>query len=115
MRKNKMDINPKSNTLNYNLDILINNIHKNNDEISFGYAQYLISCLELLKDKSKKSSGLHKQKGIKIKDVFNNKEYISLREAERKTGINIAEIKYSIEHNIGLQKSYKFEILENKK
>ena len=42
MRKNKMDINPKSNTLNYNLDILINNIHKNNDEISFGYAQYLI-------------------------------------------------------------------------
>lgn len=113
MKKNKMDIDIKNNTLNYNLDILINNIIQNSDCIDDGYSQYLRSKLELLKDKSKKSSGLHKQKGIKIKDVFNDKEYISLREAERKTGLNIAEIKYSIEQNIGLQKSYKFEVLED--
>jgi hypothetical protein len=69
----KYDIDTKNNTLNCNLDFLINNIKQNNDEISEGYSQYLIARLEMLKDKKKKYSGINKQKGYMVKDVFNGK------------------------------------------
>ena len=127
MRK-KMIIDTKYNTLNFNLKILQENIMKHSQReiiyrgedvdvyepyIDEGYAEYLVNQIELLKDKKKRYSGVINQKGKKIKDVFNDKEYISMREAERKTGLNIAEIKYSIDNNIGLQKSYKFEEIED--
>lgn len=112
MKKNKYDIDTKNNTLNYNLDFLINNIKQNADEISEGYSQFLIARLEMLKDKKKKYSGINKQKGYMVKDVFNGKTYISMRDAERKTGINVASIANSIINNTGIQKSYKFEYVE---
>lgn len=108
----KYDIDIKNNTMNYNLDILINNIKANIDEFvdrENGYAEYLIARLEMLKDKNKKYCGIKRQKGTKIKDVFNDKIYLSMREAQRKTGLNIAQIKYSMENNVGLTKAFKFE------
>ena len=74
MKIKKVDV--KNHTLNYNLDIIINNIKQNYDEINENYADYLISLLELLKTKDNKGIGINKQKGYAIKDIINDKEYL---------------------------------------
>ncbi len=106
------EIDKKNHTLNYNLDILINNIKQNSDEISQGYSEYLISRLELLKEKDNKGKGINKQKGYVIKDVINDKEYLSIRDAERETGIPFTRIKKSIDKEPILL-AYKFIKVKN--
>lgn len=100
-------VDKKEHTLNYNLDILIENIIQNSDEITDGYSQYLRYQLELLKDKDNKGKGINKQKGYPIKDIINDKEYLSIREAERETGIPFTKIKKSINKEPILM-AYKF-------
>ena len=106
------EVDVKNHTLNYNLDVIINNIKQNYDEISEGYSDYLISLLESLKTKDNKGIGINKQKGYAIKDIINNKEYLSIRDAERETGIPFARIKKSIDKKPILL-AYKFVKVKN--
>lgn len=106
------NVDVKKHTLNYNLDVIINNIKQNYDEISENYADYLISLLELLKTKDNKGIGINKQKGYAIKDIINNKEYLSIRDAERETGIPFTRIKKSIDKEPILL-AYKFIKVKN--
>lgn len=110
MKIKKVDV--KNHTLNYNLDIIINNIKQNYDEINENYADYLISLLELLKTKDNKGIGINKQKGYAIKDIINDKEYLSIRDAERETGIPFTRIKKSIDKEPILL-AYKFIKVKN--
>ena len=110
MKIKKVDV--KNHTLNYNLDIIINNIKQNYDEINENYADYLISLLELLKTKDNKGIGINKQKGYAIKDIINDKEYLSIRDAERETGIPFTRIKKSIDKDPILL-AYKFIKVKN--
>lgn len=106
------NVDVKNHTLNYNLDVIINNIKQNYDEISENYSDYLISLLELLKTKDNKGTGINKQKGYAIKDIINDKEYLSIRDAERETGIPFTKIKKSIDKEPILL-AYKFIKVKN--
>lgn len=106
------NVDVKNHTLNYNLDVIINNIKQNYDEINDNYADYLISLLELLKTKDNKGIGINKQKGYAIKDIINDKEYLSIRDAERETGIPFTRIKKSIDKEPILL-AYKFIKVKN--
>lgn len=106
------NVDVKNHTLNYNLDVIINNIKQNYDEINENYADYLISLLELLKTKDNKGIGINKQKGYAIKDIINDKEYLSIRDAERETGIPFTRIKKSIDKEPILL-AYKFIKVKN--
>lgn len=120
----KTNISKKGNTLNHNLNLIIENIKQNSQDIKMYdntlvpaditemYAAYLISLLEELKDKSKKYSGIVEQKGTEIIDTFNNKKYNSIREAERKTDLSYGEILKAIQKHKGITKAYKFEVIK---
>ena len=114
MKKMSIDY-KKNNTMKSNVESIERNIkvHQKQGYIEEGYAEYLLSRLELIKPKGHKYEGFEKHRGTEIIDIISNKKYISLRDAERDTGISINEIQDNLNGKTELiSKIYKFKKIE---